>query len=168
VIFIGGNYCPDWISTYPFNSLPAWPEAASIPGHPATKGDVVIGHDVWIGDGAVILSGVTIGNGAVIGARAVVTRSVPPYAIIAGNPAPKGEEPLPPAVAAALNQIAWWDKPDHEVKALVPLLMSGDLRGFFRAFRSCHGPIPGRAGTCEEMADEEWLMGSGRPAAGSS
>jgi hypothetical protein len=44
---------------------------------------------------------------------------------------PQGEEPLPPAVAAALNQIAWWDKPDHEVKALVPLLMSGDLRGFF-------------------------------------
>lgn len=50
------------------------------------KGDIVIGNDVWIGYEAVILSGVTIGDGAVIGTRAVVTKDVPPYAIVGGVP----------------------------------------------------------------------------------
>lgn len=52
-----------------------------------SKGPITIGHDVWIGMGAKILSGVTVGNGAVIGAGAVVTRDVPPYGIVVGNPA---------------------------------------------------------------------------------
>ncbi|MCK4736187.1 MAG: hypothetical protein KAT65_27285 [Methanophagales archaeon] len=47
----------------------------------------MIGNDVWIGDNAVILSGVKIGDGAVIGNSAIVTRDVPPYAIVAGNSA---------------------------------------------------------------------------------
>ena len=51
------------------------------------KGGIVIGNDVWIGFEAVILSGVTIGDGAIIGARSVVTRDVPPYAIVGGAPA---------------------------------------------------------------------------------
>lgn len=52
-----------------------------------SKGSVLIGDDVWIGDKATILPGVTIGNGAVIAANAVVTRDVPDYSIVAGNPA---------------------------------------------------------------------------------
>ena len=51
------------------------------------KGDIVFGNDVWIGYEAVIMQGVTIDNGAIIGARAVVTRDVPPYTIVAGVPA---------------------------------------------------------------------------------
>lgn len=51
------------------------------------KGPVVIGNNVWIGDKATVLSGVTIGDGAVVGANAVVTKDVPPYAVVAGNPA---------------------------------------------------------------------------------
>lgn len=49
--------------------------------------DVVIGNDVWVGTRAIILHGVTVGDGAVIGAGSVVTRDVPPYSIVAGNPA---------------------------------------------------------------------------------
>jgi len=52
-----------------------------------TKGNIIVKDDVWIGYGAIILSGVTIGQGAVIAAGAVVTKDVPPYAIVAGNPA---------------------------------------------------------------------------------
>lgn len=52
-----------------------------------TKGPIIVHDDVWIGYGATILSGVELGQGAVIGARAVVTKSVPPYAIVVGNPA---------------------------------------------------------------------------------
>ena len=54
---------------------------------PATKGDVRIGSDVWIGTEAMILSGVEIGHGAIIAARSVVTRDVRPYSIVAGVPA---------------------------------------------------------------------------------
>ena len=54
-------------------------------GHPWSKGDVVIGNDVWIGKDALILSGVTVGDGAVIGARSVVAKDVEPYAIVVGN-----------------------------------------------------------------------------------
>lgn len=52
-----------------------------------SKGEVVIGDNVWLGEYAIVLPGVTIGEGAIIGAGAVVTRDVPPYSIAVGNPA---------------------------------------------------------------------------------
>ncbi len=54
--------------------------------HPE-KGSLEVKDDVWIGFGAVVLSGITIGRGAVVAAGSVVTKDVPPYAIVAGNPA---------------------------------------------------------------------------------
>lgn len=83
-ILLGGEHRSDWITTYPFTVL--WPEAHHINGHPASKGEVTIGNDVWIGYRAIILSGVTIGDGAVIGAGSVVASDIPDYAIAAGNP----------------------------------------------------------------------------------
>ena len=53
----------------------------------SSKGAVKIGDNVWIGDKVTILPNVTIGNGAIIAANAVVTRDIPPYSIVAGNPA---------------------------------------------------------------------------------
>ena len=67
-IFLGGEHHIDTVASYPFCELGVG--AALVNGF--SKGDVVIGSDVWIGQGAVILSGVTIGDGAVIGAAAVV------------------------------------------------------------------------------------------------
>src|SRR5688500_3710195 len=62
-ILLGGNHRTDWVSTYPFPALKiAWPTAGEIEGCQATKGDVVIGNDVWIGHRATVLSGVTIGD----------------------------------------------------------------------------------------------------------
>ena len=90
-LILGGNHRSDWITTYPFPAFKErWPEAATIKGHPASKGDIVIGNDVWIGYSATILSGVTIGSGAVIGTQALISRDVAPYAIMAGNPAREG------------------------------------------------------------------------------
>jgi acetyltransferase-like isoleucine patch superfamily enzyme len=52
-----------------------------------SKGDIIIGHDVWLGANSIVLSGVTIGDGACVGAGSVVTQSIPDHAIVVGNPA---------------------------------------------------------------------------------
>jgi carbonic anhydrase/acetyltransferase-like protein (isoleucine patch superfamily) len=72
-----------------------------------------------------ILSGVTIGTGAVVAARAVVTRDVPPYAIVGGNPARVLRKRFDEAQVADLLASRWWDLPREAVTDLLPLLMSG-------------------------------------------
>jgi acetyltransferase-like isoleucine patch superfamily enzyme len=76
-----------------------------------TNGPIKLGHDVWIGADAIILSGVTIGDGAVIAARSVVTRHVPPYAIVGGNPARLIKYRFSDETIAAMLKIRWWDWP---------------------------------------------------------
>jgi phosphonate metabolism protein (transferase hexapeptide repeat family) len=73
----------------------------------------VMGNDVWIGHGAIILPGVKLGNGAAIGAGTVVTKDVPPFAIVVGNPGRILRYRFTPEIIAALERIAWWDWP-HE------------------------------------------------------
>jgi phosphonate metabolism protein (transferase hexapeptide repeat family) len=70
---------------------------------------VGIGHDVWIGHGAIVLPGVKIGHGAVIAAGAVVTKDVPPHAIVAGVPARFLKWRFPPAISTRIIALAWWD-----------------------------------------------------------
>lgn len=126
-ILLGGNHRLDWVTTYPFPALPRlWPEAAGIPGSDASRGDVSIGHDVWLGSQCMVLSGVTIGHGAVVAARAVVSRDVPPYAIVAGNPARivrfRHSEPE----IARLLASRWWMRPEADIRQILPVLLSSD------------------------------------------
>ncbi|MFC4242508.1 chloramphenicol acetyltransferase [Gryllotalpicola reticulitermitis] len=72
-----------------------------------------IGHDTWIGHGAQIKPEVVVGNGAVIAAGAIVTKDVPPYAIVAGVPARIIRFRQPPQVVERLERLAWWDW-DHD------------------------------------------------------
>ncbi len=132
-IFLGGNHRPDFVTTYPFSAIADWPEAANIEGHPATKGDVRIGNDVWIGLGVTILSGVTVGDGAVLAAHAVVTRDVPPYAIVAGNPARMIRRRFADDVIAKLLALRWWDWDQERVRRYIPLLMQPDIAKFLKA-----------------------------------
>jgi phosphonate metabolism protein (transferase hexapeptide repeat family) len=74
---------------------------------------VHIGHDVWIGHGAIVLPGRSIGNGAVIAAGAIVTKDVPAYTIVGGNPARAIKRRFPEAIADRLIALEWWDW-DHE------------------------------------------------------
>jgi acetyltransferase-like isoleucine patch superfamily enzyme len=71
-------------------------------------GVITIGNDVWIGHGALVRPGVTIGDGAVIGAMSVVVKDVPPYAVVAGNPATVRRMRLPPVLIAQMLNVGWW------------------------------------------------------------
>ena len=82
-----------------------------------SKGAVQIGNNVWIGDNAVILSGVTIGNGSVVAAGAVVTKDVPPFTVVAGNPAKIVKERFPQNKQNFLQQLRWWDWTFSRIKA---------------------------------------------------
>lgn len=127
-VMLGGEHRPDWTTTYPFNEL--WPEAKSRTGHPATRGDVVIGSDVWIAREAMILSGVTIGNGAVIGARALVRADVPAYGVVAGNPAKLIKLRFEPDLIARLEAIAWWRWPRERVVRALPFMLDAEVERF--------------------------------------
>jgi acetyltransferase-like isoleucine patch superfamily enzyme len=133
-ILLGGEHRPDWVTTYPFNVL--WEKARHLSGHPSSKGDVVIGNDVWIGAEAMILSGVTIGDGAVIGARAVVTKDVPPYAVVGGNPARVIRMRFDEATIARLQNLKWWTWDDTPIEKFLPLLLSDNVEAFLREAES--------------------------------
>ena len=131
---LGGEHRTDWVTTYPFSEID--PRFAHIKGHPRTKGDINIGNDVWIGRDAFILSGVTIGDGAVVAARAVVTRNVPAYGVVAGNPATLLRYRFDPEVIERLLRTAWWTWPAERVEAAIPSLLSTDVSAFLDAAES--------------------------------
>ena len=89
------------------------------------KGDIVVGNDVWIGYEAVILSGVTIGDGAIVAARAVVTKDVPPYAIVGGVPAKIIRPRFPEDVIKRLQSLRWWDWPEEKLQLHLAAIQSG-------------------------------------------
>lgn len=131
VLMILGNHRADTVTTYPFRTLSHfWPEAIDAKDDHSSRGDIVIGHDVWVGARAVILSGVTIGSGAIIAAGAIVTRDVPAYAIVGGNPARIIRYRFVELVIENLLQIAWWNWPDELLRERLPKLVNEDIKGF--------------------------------------
>jgi acetyltransferase-like isoleucine patch superfamily enzyme len=129
VLMDGGNHRMDWVSTYPFRARYGLPGAYA-DGHPQTRGDLVIGNDVWIGRGARVMSGLGIGDGAVIGGYSVVTRDVRPYAIVAGNPAREIRRRFTDEQVEALLRIAWWEWPIEKILGSVPQLCSDHVDRF--------------------------------------
>ncbi|SMB92465.1 VatB [Hymenobacter roseosalivarius DSM 11622] len=134
-IMNGANHLTTAVSAYPFAVFGGdWATAMQDKTYP-TKGDTVVGNDVWIGYRATILPGVTIGDGAIIGSYAVVTRNVPAYAIVGGNPAqvirPRFEE----ATISQLLSSAWWEWPLEKITHYAPLL-TGDVTAFLAAYQA--------------------------------
>lgn len=124
-IFLGGNHRTDWITTFPFGHIFQEELGGSeILGHPSTKGDVVIGNDVWIGSGATIMSGIHIGDGAVVSANACVVKDVPPYHIVGGNPSKSLKQRFEDDIVEILLRLKWWDLPLEDIKLINKILSS--------------------------------------------
>ena len=134
-LFTSGNHSMQSFSTYTF---PIFYEEWGLDGKAIrsawdNKGDIVLGNDVWIGYEAVILSGVTIGDGAIVGARAVVTKDVPPYTIVAGVPARPIRKRFDEETIAKLQALRWWDWDEEKIKHCIPAIQSGDIDALERA-----------------------------------
>ncbi|NUP29519.1 MAG: CatB-related O-acetyltransferase, partial [Nocardia sp.] len=86
-----------------------------------------VGNDVWFGNGVTVLPGVRIGHGAIVAAGAVVTRDVPDYGIVGGNPARLIRYRYDEPDIARLLAVAWWDWPVEHITAHVRAIMSGSI-----------------------------------------
>lgn len=127
-IFLGGGHRTDWVTTYPFPAFHL--SAKHIQNYSTSKGNVGIGNDVWLCANCVILSGVTIGDGAVIANGAIVTKDVPPYAIVGGNPAKLIRWRFDEPTRNALQTSKWWDWPEQELLNIVDKLCSEKIQDF--------------------------------------
>ena len=125
-ILMGGFHHTEWITTYPFYKDTEIFTKAKGMGD-IEKRDTLIGNDVWIGRNATILGGVHIGDGAVIGAGCVVSKNVPPYAIVIGNPMRTLRYRFSKDVIELLLKLSWWDWSDSQINKCLPILMSDDI-----------------------------------------
>lgn len=117
------NHPMTGFTTYPFRIFK--PETFGYKDLPVK--DTVVGHDVWIGHDAVIMPGVQIGAGAIVAAASVVTRNVPAYSVVGGNPATVIRMRYSTEIIDELLDIAWWDWSLDKIEANLVSLENGDL-----------------------------------------
>lgn len=124
-----GTHTLDLLSTSPIftekrnGTRHSWVNVSAI--HPFSR--VSIGNDVWIGQCVMVMGGVTIGDGAVIGAGAIVTKDVPPYAIVAGVPAKIIRYRFSDEVITRLCDIKWWNLPEKEIRNSIGLFQQAPV-----------------------------------------
>lgn len=131
---LGGNHYYEYITTSPLsafgdNGIPFFPEL-TMERSSYSNGDVIVGNDVWIGANVTVMSGIKIGNGAVIATNSTVTKDVPDYAIVGGNPAKIIKYRFTELQINQLLQIKWWDWSFEKLKENCRLLISSDIQGF--------------------------------------
>jgi virginiamycin A acetyltransferase len=122
----GANHADLGPSTFPFGVFGApWDTTMDIVMSASSRGDTVVGHDVWLGYAGLVLPGVTIGHGAVVAAGSVVVRDVPPYAVVAGNPARVVRSRFSEEDVERLLRAAWWNWPIELVTKNARTIMTG-------------------------------------------
>ena len=133
-IMNGGNHRTDGLSTFPFTIFSEWRGMWEGELDFPSRGDTILGNDVWVGYDALVMPGVTIGDGAVVASRSVVTKDVPPYAVVGGNPARVLRKRYDEGTIERLIDLAWWDWPIDAVTRAIAAIGRGDLEelGRFR------------------------------------
>jgi len=124
---LGGNHRVERVTTFPMSMLFCTPQVADATW---SRGDIVVGSDVWIGAAATLLSGVTIGHGAVIGAHAVVSRDVDPYCIVVGNPAKPVRLRFCDETIAQMLKLRWWELDKEQLQPLLSLMQTDRIEAF--------------------------------------
>lgn len=126
-LMAGAEHPTMGVSTFPFTMFGGqWAEQTlDIVTAMPSRGDTVVGNDVWFGYGATVLPGVRIGDGAIVAAGALVTSDVPPYTIVGGNPARPLRQRFEDADVDLLRRAAWWYWPAELVTRNARLIMSG-------------------------------------------
>jgi acetyltransferase-like isoleucine patch superfamily enzyme len=133
-VYLGGNHRTDWVTTYPFGHI-----HQNIFNHfdgigiPSTKGDVIIGNDVWIGYNVTIMSGITIGDGAVIACNSHVVKNVEPYSLVGGNPSKLIKYRFTQEQIKKLLEIKWWYWEDTKINKFTPLLCNNNIDEFIKS-----------------------------------
>lgn len=134
-IYLGNGFGHDtsFVSTYPFSYIYAeiYPNVFNKSRN--TKGDVIIGNDVWIGENVVIMSGVTIGDGAVIANNSHVVKNVEPYSISGGNPCKHIKYRFTPEQVQKLLEVQWWDWEENKINFYLPFICSSNIDLFLQA-----------------------------------
>lgn len=126
-IMNGGNHETTPISSYPFQIFGnGWERIADTVAYPF-KGNTVVENDVWIGAEAVIMPGVRVGNGAIVATKAVVTKDVPDYAVVAGNPAVVVKKRFSEEQIKQLLRVAWWNWDVEKITRNLHLIHSADV-----------------------------------------
>ena len=125
----GGTHAMSGFSTFPFNVFgEGWEQGFD----PSTwtreyRGNTLIGNDVWLGRDATVMPGVEIGSGAIIAAASVVTTAVPPYTVVAGNPARVVKTRFDDQTIDALLDIPWWDWDAEKISRNLNAIRGADL-----------------------------------------
>ncbi|RME56127.1 antibiotic acetyltransferase [Candidatus Parcubacteria bacterium] len=121
VFLLGGEHFKDHVTTWPwYDFLDKAKGDRQLKN--TSKGQVKVGNDVWVGHGALILSGVELATGTVVGAGAVVTKSTPPYAVVAGNPAKIIKFRFDQETIEGLLASRWWKMKPEELSKLYDLM----------------------------------------------
>jgi virginiamycin A acetyltransferase len=131
----GANHKLDSISTYPFPIFGnGWEGEMEKLMNLPSRGDIVIGNDVWIGYEALIMPGVKIGDGAIIAARSVVVSDIPPYTVAGGNPAKVIKQRFSDTEISQLLTTKWWDWEIDKITRNIDKIMDSDITSLIDAF----------------------------------
>lgn len=135
VKIICGNHNYKFVSNYPFKSIwnTFWKPLDDIDDH-IYNGVTYIGNDVWIGHSVIIKGGINISDGAVIAAGSVVTKDVPPYAIVGGSPAKILKYRFEKEQIQKLLKIKWWEWSDEKINENLEQIMSEKIDSFIEKF----------------------------------
>jgi acetyltransferase-like isoleucine patch superfamily enzyme len=139
VVLGGGRHPIEWVGMSPVFYEGRDSVTAKFSEHPRPDPKrVTVGNDVWIGRSAIVLPGCVIGDGAVVGAGAIVTKSVEPYAIVAGNPAKLIRYRFDETTRSRLLRTQWWTLSETELKRYGDLVT--DVEAFLEQLEKDRSP----------------------------